>query len=70
MFRIETLPFLLGILVVLLIGLLVWGMFRYRKQKAGSIQIGSRDDMLLGLLVLAVFTSGVFVAIVLLTLVR
>lgn len=64
------LPLLLGILVALLISLLVWGIFRYRKQTAGNIQIGSRDDMLLGLLVLAAFTSGVFIAIVLLMIVQ
>ncbi len=67
---VNTLPLLLSILVVLLIGLVTWGFFRSRKQMAGNALIGARDDMLLGLLVLAAFASGVFSTIILLTFVR
>lgn len=70
MFYVQALPFLLGILVVFLIGLLVWGIFRYRKQKSSNMPIGSLDDILMGLLVLAAFTSGVFVAVILLTILQ
>jgi hypothetical protein len=70
MFYVQALPFLLGVLVVFLIGLLGWDLMRYSKHKVSNMSIGSRDDILIGLLVLAAFTSGVFVAVILLTIVQ
>ncbi len=71
MFYVQALPFLFGVLVVFLIDLLAWDILRYCKHKISCTSIrSSRDDILIGFLVLAAFTSGVFVAIILLTIVQ
>jgi hypothetical protein len=51
---------LLTILVGLLIGLMMWGVYRARIRKADSVMPGSRDDVLLGLMILAAFSLGIF----------
>jgi hypothetical protein len=51
---------LLTILVGLLIGLMMWGVYRARIRKVDSAMQGSRDDVLLGLMVLAAFSLGIF----------
>jgi len=56
----QAIPVLLAILVGLLCGLLTWGLLRMRGREAGETPIGVRDDVLLGLLVLAAFALGVF----------
>jgi hypothetical protein len=56
----QAIPVLLAILVGLLFGLLTWGFLRVRGREAGDASIGIRDDVLLGLLVLAAFSLGVF----------
>ncbi len=66
----EALPLLLGVLLGLLIALMGWGWFRLRRPIAGNAAAGARDDILLGLLVLAAFASGMFSAVILLAFVR
>jgi len=56
----QAIPVLLAILVGLLFGLLAWGLLRVRGGYAGETLVGVRDDVLLGLLVLAAFALGVF----------
>ena len=56
----QAIPVLLAILVGLLFGLLTWGFLRMRGREAGDALISVRDDMLVGLLVLAAFALGVF----------
>ncbi|MCL4486706.1 MAG: hypothetical protein M1570_01070 [Chloroflexi bacterium] len=59
-------PLLLIVLVGLAIGLIVWGMVRMRENSAGNSLAGPRDDLLIGGLVLAAFSAGVFAAFILL----
>ena len=59
-------PILLGLLVALLVSLVVWGLERLRSQQTDDLLMRTRDDLLLGLLVLAAFISGAFLTYVLL----
>ncbi len=61
----ETVPFLLGVLITLLVGLLVWGLFRARARTSSNPPMGSRDDVFVGLLVLAAFAFGAFLTFIL-----
>jgi p-aminobenzoyl-glutamate transporter AbgT len=65
MVSLDFIPLLLLILIGLVLGWLGQGVVRSRNQEVGNL-MGTRDDMLLGLLVLAFFALGVFVAYVLL----
>jgi hypothetical protein len=56
----QAIPVLLAILMGLLFGLLAWGLLRMRGREAGEALVGVRDDVLIGLLVLAAFALGVF----------
>ena len=56
----QAIPVLLAVLVGLLCGLLTWGLLRMRGREEGEPLAGARDDVLLGLLVLAAFALGVF----------
>jgi hypothetical protein len=58
----HVIPVLLAVLVGLLFGLLAWGLLRMRRHEAGEALIAVSDDVLTGLLVLAVFALGVFLA--------
>lgn len=63
----QVIPFLLIFLVGLLLSFIGWGFWRsYRSQKPGGITSGTRDEILLGLLVLAAFSLGIFFAYALL----
>ena len=64
----RAVPILLSILVGLLISLVVWGLVRPPRQQTGDTWIETRDDLLIGLLVLAAFVSGAFLTYVLLEL--
>ncbi|MBI3942122.1 MAG: hypothetical protein HY326_03845 [Chloroflexi bacterium] len=66
MASIHAAPFLLAVLLGVLFGLLIWGVWgkRYKKVEYGSM--GHRNDILLGLLVLAAFALGVFITYVVL----
>jgi hypothetical protein len=64
----HAVPVLLSVLVGLLLGLVGWGFWRARGHEANDDLMGRRDDVLLGLLVLAAFALGVFLAYTLLNL--
>jgi cytochrome c biogenesis factor len=61
----NGLPILLCVLVGAVLGLVVWGLQRSRSQAAGDSAMGTRGDLLLGLIVLAAFALGVFLTYVL-----
>jgi hypothetical protein len=63
---VSVIPILLGILVGLLLGLVAWGFWRARGHEIGDSLMGSRDDVLLGLLILAAFALGIFLTYALL----
>lgn len=56
----HAILFLLSILVGLLLGLVVWGFYRARNHRFDEALLAKRDDMLLGLVVLAAFSLGIF----------
>ena len=56
----HAILFLLSILVGLLIGLMTWGFYRARNHKFDNAVLAKRDDVLLGLVVLAAFSLGIF----------
>jgi hypothetical protein len=56
----HAILFLLSILVGLLIGLVAWGFYRARNHRFDKALLAKRDDMLLGLVVLAAFSLGIF----------
>lgn len=64
---VHVVPVLLSTLMGLLLSLVTWGFLRVRNQEAGDTPMRSRDDVLLGLLMLAAFALGVFVTYLLLS---
>ena len=56
---------LLTVLVGAVLSLVVWGLQRARSHILGDSVMGTRGDVLLGLLVLAAFALGVFLTYVL-----
>ncbi len=68
MLHVQTVPLLLSILGASLLGLLLWGFLQARNHQASDPWlVETRNDPLVWLLVLAAFTTGVFLAYVLLT---
>lgn len=65
MFHIHGIQLLLGILIGLVLGLTVPGLWRSHHWAADDSLASARDDVLLALLVLAAFVLGVFMAYVL-----
>jgi nitrate reductase gamma subunit len=63
----HTVPILLGIMVGLLIMLVAWGLLRSQRPEMNLALIGTRDDMLVWLLILAAFILGASVAYFLLS---
>jgi hypothetical protein len=61
----NAIPILLSVLVGAVLSLVVWGLRRSQSQIAGDPVMGTRDDVLLGLLVLAAFALGIFLTYVL-----
>jgi hypothetical protein len=57
---------LFSIIAGLLFGVIAWGVWRIKGQDIGSDWTRPRDDVLLGLLVLAAFAIGVFLTYALL----
>jgi len=53
--------FLLSLLLGMLLSLLVWGFWKNRSQENSNLLQGARDDVLLGLMLIAVFALGIFV---------
>lgn len=68
MSSVHIVPLLLSLLVGLLLGLIAWGLWQAAKQGSGVTLMGTRDGLLLGLLLLAGFAMGVFMTYVLLSL--
>ena len=60
MSAIHAIPLLFGLLVGTALGLVVWGWRRATSQAIGDAAMGSRGDVLVGLLILAAFAFGVF----------
>jgi hypothetical protein len=58
---------LLSRLVGLLLGLVTWEFLRARRHKVGDALMGAQDEFILGLMVLAAFALGVFLAYLLLS---
>lgn len=65
MLNVHMIQFLLGILVGLVLGLTVPGLWHSHRWVAGEHLPGTRDSVLLALLVLAAFALGVFITYVL-----
>ena len=59
---VYMIPIVLGVLIGLLVALLTWGLWHSQNQRTGSLIVGARGDVLMGLLILAAFTLGIFVA--------
>jgi len=57
----NTILLVLCALVGLLLGLATWGFLQLQNQALGDTRTGVSNDLLSGLLVLAVFAFGVFV---------
>lgn len=70
----QTIPILLGGLLTLLIGLIAWSVWTGVRAKADKspeeTTLGWRQDVLLGLLLFAMFGLGVFVAYLVMDLAR
>lgn len=65
MFHIHVIQLLLGLLIGVVLGLTVPGLWRSHHRAADDSLPGARDDVLLALLVLAAFALGVFITYVL-----
>jgi len=63
---VRAIPLLLIMLVALLLGLVAWGFWRARGQEISGISMTSRDDVLLGFLVLAAVALVIFLVYALL----
>ena len=63
---VPVIPLLLISLVALLFGLVAWGFWRTRGQEINGIPMASRDDVLLGFLVLAAVALVIFLVYALL----
>ena len=61
----QTVPLIIYILGGGLLGLISWGFIKFKTQRNSDVWDDTQDDPLLWLLVLASFTSGVFIAYVL-----
>jgi hypothetical protein len=62
----QAIAWLLSLLVGLVLGLIVWGFVRNRNHRADIYSMTARDDILLGLMILAAFGFGVFLTYALL----
>jgi len=51
---------LLSVLITLLLGLLIWGFWRYREYQKKDVIIAWDDAVLIGFLLFAAFVLGVF----------
>jgi hypothetical protein len=66
MLSVYAIPILLGVLAGAVLALVSWELWRSQNRRVGLVQMGTRGDVLLWLLVLAAFTLGAFIAYVLL----
>ena len=63
---VRVIPLVLIMLVTLLLGLVAWGFWRTREQEISGVSMTSRDDVLLGFLVLAAVALAIFLVYALL----
>lgn len=63
---VHAIPLLISILIGLLLGLITWGFLRAWGREFDRAPIEVRDDVLIGLLVLAAFALGIFLTYALL----
>jgi len=61
----RAVPLVIYILGGGLLGLISWGFIKFKTHPKNNLWDDTRDDPLLWLLLLAVFTTGVFIAYVL-----
>jgi hypothetical protein len=66
----QTLPLLFVNLISFTIGFLASSVILQQEQSHGNAPSGMRDELVLGLLLLAAFASGMFAAIILLTMLQ
>jgi uncharacterized membrane protein YedE/YeeE len=64
----QIIPLLLGVLVGVLLSVVAWSFLSTRRHALGDDGVDIQDQVLLWLLILAVFGAGVFVTYVLLRL--
>ena len=62
----SAVPLLMSVLVLALLVLASWGLWRYRSYQNSDVLMGSYDQMLIGLLILGAFALKVFLAYLLL----
>ncbi len=56
----AAVPLLISILIVALLGLASWSIWKYQSDLADDALMDSYDQVLMGLLILAAFALGVF----------
>jgi hypothetical protein len=61
MFIEEAIPLLVGIVVGLLLGVIAWSMVKARQQTTNEPITDRQQQVLLGLLLVAMFGAGVFI---------
>jgi hypothetical protein len=66
MFIEEAIPLLMGIVVGLLLSVVVWSAVKARRQTTSDVIVDFQQQVLLGLLLVAVFAAGVFLTYLLL----
>ena len=64
MSAVYVIPILLVVLIGLVLALVTWGL-NSQNERAGSLLMGARGDVLVWLLILAAFTLGIFITYVL-----
>ena len=62
----SAVPLLMSVLVLALLVLVSWGLWRYRSYQNSNVLLGSYDQMLIDLLILGAFALKVFLAYLLL----
>jgi hypothetical protein len=63
---VRVIPLFLIMLVALVLGLVAWGFWRARGQEINGVPMASRDDVLLGFLVLGAVALAIFLVYALL----
>jgi uncharacterized protein YacL len=66
MFIQEAIPLLVGIVVGLLLSVIAWSVVKTRREPASETTVDVQQQVLLGLLLVAVFGAGIFVTYLLL----
>ena len=61
----RTVPLLVSLLVGAVLGLVAWELLRVQRHGVSGALMETRDELLIGLLILAAFAVGVFVTYIL-----